>query len=466
MQAKILGQKAVVLGGSMAGLLAARVLSDYFAQVVLVERDNFNPEMTPRKGVPQGRHAHGLLARGLNIINELFPGIREELIKNGAVAVDMGANLYCHIFGGYKVRFPSEFIAISMSRPFLETHVRQQVLAIRNLEVLDETDITGYVTSPDQKQLTGVTIEGRRPGDKPQTITADLVVDATGRGTKTPAWLAQLGFGEVPESEVKMNVGYSTRLYHCAPNDPDKDKVFMILPNVPHNNRLGIAMPIDGNRWIITLSGWGADYPPHDEKGFLEYARSLTTPDIFNLINRLQPAGDITVHRLPSNLRRHYEKMNKLPEGLVVLGDAVCSFNPVYGQGITTASLQALVLRDVLQTQKEGVVGLNRRHFKQVVTVLDMPWSMATGEDFRFPTTTGPKPFGADLLNAYTAYVHRATHQDPEVQRAFLGAMNMITSPFALFKPHIVWRVIKANLSRKKSQPAAVEPSAPALSTR
>lgn len=434
------GRHAVVIGASMSGLLASRVLSAYFDRVTLLERDEVTGEAVPRKGQPHARHLHSLLAQGLAIFERFFPGLREDLCAGGAMLGDMGADMRWHAYGGYRRQFASGMTGVLMTRAFLEQCVRRRVLALPNVTVRSRTDVDQPVDAGGR--ITGVRVDGNGAG--PEVVEADLVVDASGRGTATPKWMEALGYGRPEESAVKINMGYSTRFFHRRPGDLEGAKLVLVSAHLPGIRRSGYVFPVEGDRWMATLGGWGGEYPPADESGFLEHARGLAAPDVHALLSRLEPMSDIVQHRLPSNLRRHYERMRRWPERYLVMGDAVASFNPVYAQGMTSAAMQAAVLDGVLAERGDGLDGLRERYFPAVARVVDMAWRLAVGEDFRALTTSGPKPPGTDMINAYVTRVHRATQSDPAVYRAFLDVMNLVRPASTLLRPRMVWRVMRA----------------------
>jgi flavin-dependent dehydrogenase len=311
-----------------------------------------------------------------------------------------------------------------------------------NVSVLDECNVVRLISGGEPKKVTGIEIERRAHGGHKETLHAELVVDATGRGSAIPKWLAEMGYAAPQETEIKVNVGYATRIYRRGPNDLPEGELLMISPQPPHDKRGGFMFPIEGDRWIVTLGCWSGDYPPTGEAGYLDFARSLASPDIYNLISRLEPLSDILAYRFPCNLRRHYEKLTQFPAGLLVAGDAICSFNPVYGQGMTSAVMQAAALDGVLQTQP-APENLARVFFKEAAKVVDIPWQLAVGEDFRYPETVGRKTPGTDLINRYVERVHKATHSDPVVYGAFLQVMNLLKPPTSLMHPKIMWRVLR-----------------------
>ena len=455
-----LGHHAIVIGGSMAGLLTARILSDHFAQVTILERDKVVDAPEPRKGQPQTRHLHALLAKGLDVMTHYFPDLPQGLTENGAMLADMGDRMRWYAFGGYRTRVQAGLVGALMSRPLLEWQVRRRVLALPNVTLVDEVDVEGLAFSDDLTRVAGVAIMHRTGDRQRASLWATLVVDASGRGTATPRWLEAHGYGKPAESIVKVNMGYATRVYRRRPGDLAGADLLIVSGEAPHDKRAGLVFPIEGDRWICTLAGTAADYPPTDEAGFLEYARSLAAPDVYNLISRLEPLSEILSHRLPSSLRRHYEKMARFPEGLLVLGDAVCSFNPVYGQGMTSATLQAEALDQVL-TARHGhpLTGIAREFFARAAKIVDIPWQMAAGEDFRYPETEGKKAPGTDLLNAYVARVHRATHHDPVVLAEFLKVMNLMLPPTSLMRPAILWRVLRSRGTATTRSLTAMQPA-------
>jgi 2-polyprenyl-6-methoxyphenol hydroxylase-like FAD-dependent oxidoreductase len=443
-------KKALVIGGSMAGLLTARVLSDHFDQVILVERDKMQDRPESRKGQPQTHHIHGLLARGFQVLSHYFPDLREGLQKEGSLVIDGARTMRWYCYGGYRARFELGIDGVISDRCFLEWQVRQRVVALPNVEVLDGYGVNKLLSGKEHRQVVGVEVS--QPGEKEEakTIPADLVVDCSGRGSKSAKWLEELGYPKPPESIVTCGTGYTTRLYHRDPEDPRSADWIFITPEAPREYRAGGALPVEGNRWIVSLGGWHGDHAPGDEAGFLAYAKSLPAPDVYEIASRSRPLSDIFHYKFPASLRRHYERLTQFPEGYLVLGDAVCSFNPLYGQGMTSAALQAAALDSLLQEKHGALPGIAKPYFKRVTKIIDVPWRTAVGEDFRFPETRGKKPMGMDAINWYVAKVHRATHHDPVVGAAFLKVMGMLEPPASLFKPHILWRVLWGNVQKRK----------------
>ncbi|NJK30547.1 MAG: FAD-binding monooxygenase [Acaryochloris sp. SU_5_25] len=443
-------QQAIVIGGSVTGLLATQVLSQHFDQVILIERDKLSDQPESRKGQPQANHLHALLATGKDIMEHYFPGLVESLQQGGATLADFGQAARWHISGDYRLQYESRLTGILMSRPFLESEIRRRVMLLPNLTVLDESRVEELIATAEGSQIVGVRVKCAVEGSDCLTLNANLVVDASGRGSASPRWLMALGYDKPQETIVKVDLGYATRLYRRQASDLTTAKLAIVSADPPHCPRSGVIFPIEGDRWIVTLSGWGGNRPPLDEQGFLDFTHSLPAPDVYNMISGAEPLSKIVGYQYPASLRRHYEKIRRFPTGYLVMGDALCSFDPVYGQGMTSAALQVTVLDELLGTQLDPQ-RLATQFFKRAAKIIDIPWQLSVGEDFRFPTTQGKKALGTDLLNAYVTLVHQATHTDPIVYGAFLRVMNLLAAPSSLFHPQIVWRVFRATGQRKTS---------------
>jgi 2-polyprenyl-6-methoxyphenol hydroxylase-like FAD-dependent oxidoreductase len=448
------GQHAVVIGASMAGLLASRILSDHFQQVTVIERDHLSQDIQPRKGVPQGRHVHILLHKGASIMQELFPDLFPALIHDGSIPIDTVADFHWYNFGAWKPRFTSGITFYSQSRPLLEGHVREQVAARNNVRFLDGCDVVKLRANDDATRITGVQVHHRQGESHEEVLSADLVVDASGRGSQTPQWLAALGYDKVEESIIKVDVGYATRVYRRPEHNNVDHNVLAVYSTPPAGKRAGVLAPIEENRWIVTMIGWIRDYPPDDEAGFLAFARSLPQPDLYEAIQNAEPLTPVAIHKFPANRRRHYERLSSFPEGFVALGDAVCSFNPVYGQGMTAAALEADMLNTLLYRQRErgDITGFSRRFQKKITKIVDAFWLLAASEDFRHPETQGKRPFGVHFLNRYARRIHELSTFDPQVTLLLYQVLQAIKPPMALFSPHILAKVLFKRVPRQSHQ--------------
>ena len=444
-----IGKHAVVLGASMAGLTAARVLADTYERVTVLERDTLPATAAHRKGVPQSRHAHGLLAAGRIALEELFPGLTDELVANGALPGDLQAEARWYNYGLRLCPAPSDLRGIALSRPLLEGCVRERVRALPNVRVVDRCDAAGLVGTPDGRRVRGVRVLQRADGSAEEVIEADLVVDATGRGSRSPVWLEELGYPRPAEDAVRIGVAYASRVYRRRPGHVDGDLAVAVVATVDRP-RGGGMLAMEGDRWMVTLNGYLGDQPPADPEGFTAFAATLPAPDIFEVIRDADPLDDARVTRYPANVRRRYERLDRFPDGYLVVGDAVCAFNPVYGQGMSVAASEALALRECL---RDGPTRLARRFFPEVAAIVDIPWGIAVGADLRFPGIEGARTAKVRLVNAYLAGFHVAAATDPVLGRAFLRVVNLMDRPESLLRPAIAQRVLRGNLRRAATRP-------------
>jgi len=454
-----LGEHAVVLGAGIGGLLAARVLTEHFDRVTVVDRDRLPDGPSPRKGVPQSRHPHGVLARGLEVFEQLLPGLTQDLEDRGALTVDLQTGVRW-INDGHRLRpAPSDIRGIAVSRPLLEERVRARVRALDGVDIRDETDVVGPLT--DGSRVTGVRIRPRREDATEEDLPGNLVVDAGGRGSRTPVWLRELGYPRPAESTVEVGIGYTTRVF--PRNDDDVDGAAAVIIGATRAApRFGAAIAMEGSRWIVMIGGYLGDHAPlEDMASWMDYADSLAAPDIADLLRDRKPIGDPQPYRFQSSVRRHYERLPVFPEGLLVTGDALSSFNPVYAQGMTVAALETLALGASLA---EGTPDLARRFFRRARRIVDLPWDMSTGGDLRFPAVPGPRPARMRAINSYVARVQAAAAEDPAVGRAFLRVANLLDRPQALMKPTTAARVLAAGrrartrVADRRSRPALPRP--------
>ena len=433
------GAHAIVMGGSMAGLLAARVLADYYERVTVIERDNVGTWAEPRKGTPQDRHVHGFWARGLHTVERLFPGITAELHGGGAVPGDAVGDVNWHQFGGLKLRAATGIGATLMTRPFLESHVRRRALKHQAICLLAGTTVTDLTTDEHHRRVRGVYVLGT--GGTREAIEGDLVVDATGRGTQAPRWLEFMGYQRPPETAMRIDLVYATRTFRRLTNRPTIGHIIIGTP--PILRRGGFCFAVEDSRWQVTLVGFLGEEPPTDPEGFADYAGSLPNAEIHDVVRSCEPLDDIRLYKFASNLRRHYERLAAFPEGYLVIGDALCSFNPAYGQGMTVAALEVEALEACLAAGTPPAL-VAPHFFKRAAQVIDVPWRLTSGEDFRFPQVVGRRPPLLSLLNAYVTRVHHAATVDPVVCRAFFEVASLTRRPERLLQPEILWRVLTA----------------------
>ncbi|MFD9415652.1 FAD-dependent oxidoreductase [Streptomyces goshikiensis] len=429
---------AVVLGAGLAGLLAARVLATKFARVTLVERDEL-PQAGPafRPGVPQSRHVHVLWSRGLELMEQMLPGITGKLVAAGAAVLESPRDFLWLSPAGWFDAVPGAEVLLA-GREVIDWTVRQEVLRDGRIRVRAGSPATGLVAGADGRSVTGVRLRDGEP------LAARLVVDATGRTSKTPDWLAALGH-EVPEaSRCDSRLAYSSR-YFETPEDPGRRWRGVYVQGRPDSPRGGVLVPLDGDRWLVTLLGYGSAHaPPTKDEEFLDFARTLRSPALYDAIRDAKPLSSATGFRGTANEWRHYERMERWPAGFIVLGDASCRFNPVYGHGMTVAALAADALAAAIRDLGPAEIpGAARRLQRRTAAAAEVAWQIATSEDQRYPETEGPPPDrAARILQKYMSRVMVGANADPGISAPFFGVLSLSAPPNTLLSPGTVVRVL------------------------
>lgn len=447
-------EHAVVLGAGLGGLLAARVLADTFDRVTVVERDTLPAAARNRQGVPQGRHVHALLPGGSNAIEELFPGLPEELVAGGASKISDYTRLRFLPDGTHRL---SPLLRVEPvyqpSRPMLEAGVRARVRDLPNVAIVEGYDIIGLTVGagPDGDRVTGARVV-RRGAPNEETLPADLVVDSTGRGARTPAWLDELGYGRPAEEEVVIDVRYASRLVRLEPGAVPEQLV-VIGANADRPGGMALAAYED-DTWLFTVSGFAGHHIEPDHERMLAYVAGFAPPHVVAALRAARPLSDVATFRFRANRRRRYDRMRRFPRGLLVFGDAMCSFNPVYGQGMSVAALEAIELRDCL---RRGDRDLARRFFRAAARPIDVAWRLTVGADLALPQVAGPRPRSVRLVRAYVGHLLVAAEHDPVVAARFLRVSAFLEKPPRLMTPPIVARVIAGNRSARR---LAAAPSA------
>ena len=446
---------AVVVGASMAGLVAARALVNHFEHVTIVERDVLPDGPVIRAGVPQARHVHVLLLRGAGLLEELFPGLDAELTAAGAPLIDWTTDARLFNFGSWKQHFPSGLTTHQASRELLEWTIRGRILAYPGVRFVDQTDVTGLVID-ERGRASGVRVRPRsRPtdpdaangaDDEDKILAADLVVSAAGREGRGSQWLAALGYPEPPVTRVNSHLGYATRSYQ-PPDVFTAEWKALIVAATPPASRGAVLMPLEGGRWIVTLAGSAGDYPPTDEPGFLAFLRSLPTPMLADALEGATPTSGIVGYRRTENMLHDYAKLDRYVEGFVSLGDAVCALNPVYGQGMTVSAHAATLLDGCLRERPDSadgdMTGLARRFHRRLAKVIADPWLLATGEDLRYPETTGAEPtLAMRITRPYLDQVMMLSRDDRAAYRTVVEVLHLLKPPRSLFRPGILARVL------------------------
>lgn len=433
----------VVIGASMAGLLAARVLSDNYEQVTLIEKDKLPKTNVNRKGVPQGKHTHVLLERGRKVLEKYLPGLTDELIRLGAVRIsDVSSEVAWFHSGGFHKQGTSDLTGLGVSRPTLENSVRTRVLSIPNIEVIEDCSVTGLSFSNNNQRVNGVYYKTYSDNGPDEMKQSDLVIDTTGRGSRSPSWLEQAGYNQPEAEEVKIRMGYVTCYYPRKPDHiPGMNAVIFLAD--PPSRRMGILLAQDGNRWVVTIGGYLGDHAPLDYQGFLESIKNLPAKIIYNVIKNETPLTEPVSYNFVSNLRRRYENLSHFPGGFLVFGDAVCSFNPIYGQGMTVAALETEQLE---RSIKENPDNIAESFFNSAAKIVDLSWNTAVGGDLSYPEIQGKRTLMTKFFNWYINKLHTAAQYDAEVSIAFLKVINMVAAPPSILTPRIMLRILKNNL--------------------
>ena len=453
----LLGQHAVVIGGSVTGLITARVLADHFTHVTVLDRDDIDEYPAIHKSIPQGNHYHAVLLGGQQVLASLYPGFLAILRSFGAVPIRIGEEMVWYLPDGKAysasatpMRTPQYlgFEVHSQSRGVIEHCVRKCTLALANVKCESGRVVQGLLY--ENKHVHGVRYAH---AGKVEALAADLVVDAGGRGSHAPRWLTALGFQPPRETAIGVDIGYASTKYRvpAAYDEPERMQVFLGPP--PQFTNGAILGEIENHTWHVTLVGRFGQYPPTDEAGFLAFAKSLHTPRLYNLLKDAERVADLVQYRFPSSLRRHYEHLTAFPEGFLVLGDAICSFNPVYGQGMSVAALQVRALQQLLTergAEAHGLNGLALAFFPQAAEVILTPWALAVGQDLAYPQTTGERPPNMAESAQYFAALNAVALEDREVHR-LLGEVFQLAKPLSVLMEEPLRNRVLAQLQKQVS---------------
>lgn len=433
------GKHAVVIGASMGGLLAARALTEHFERVTILERDHLPQIGHNRKGVPQGQHAHGLLGRGREVMEQFFPGLTQDLVAQGALSGDTQDIVRWYAGGAVLASGQSGLVGLAVSRPLLEGYIRQRLMALPEIGLIENCEVLGLTHSEDFSRVTGLRVLQRSLGGSEEHWKADLVLDASGRGSQSPRWLEAMGYLKPEEERIRIDVVYASAHFRRLPDERNS----VVVARSEYCPRGAAMIAQEGDRWILSIGGFLGDHPPTDLEGFRAYALELPSPEVHAVVNRGELLGEIVAFKYPASLRRHYQKLSRFPQGYLVFGDALCSFNPVYGQGMTSAALQALALRLELA---RGTQQLARRFFRAASAVVDTPWQIAAGNDLNDPRIEGQRTPKMRFVNWYLGKMFPVAQHDPAVAKAFLKVTNLVAPPPSLMMPAIALRVLWGNI--------------------
>jgi 2-polyprenyl-6-methoxyphenol hydroxylase-like FAD-dependent oxidoreductase len=437
----LIGKQAVVVGAGMAGLAAARALADYFEHVVVLERDTLPLDASHRSGTPQSRHVHGLLGGGQGALGDLFPGFEHDLAAAGAVQLRVGLDVRIET-PGYDP-FPRRdlgWIAYSMSRPLIESIVRERVERHPNITICQRCRARFVVPTSDGAGVAALHFEN---GDgKSETLPADLVVDASGRGNLTSAFSVRLRQPE--ETVIGVDIGYATAVFAIPDDHPADWKGVRTVGLASQRTGGGLMLPLEGDRWMLTLGGRRGDKPSGDWAGFMAYAQKLRTPTIYDAVERAERLGEVARFGFPASVCRHFEQLEAFPRGLLPFGDAICRFNPIYGQGMSVAAQEACLLHQLLRKRAETadpLAGLASAFFTGAGALIDTPWTLAAVADFAFPGTDGQRPEDFEDRLAFGKALNQLAASDPAVHKLTAEVQHLLKPRGVLRDPDLVERV-------------------------
>lgn len=445
---------AVVVGASLAGMLAAHALSRRFDRVIVLERGEVVSGVEPRRAVPQERHVHMLLQRGKNVLEAMIPGFLEELERRGAVVADASRDVQLYHRDRWKQRFETGIQTHYCTRGLIDHVIRERLRENPKIEIRSDTRITSLVRSETKLAVIGV---HAITGGQPDQVLGDLVIDASGRGSQASRWLEELGCPAVRVSEVTSKLGYGTRVYQRRREYDHDWKAMMVMPTPPASRRMGVLSPVEGDRWMVTTGGWLGECPGPSEAEFLAFLQSLPDPAIYDVVRDATPLSDVSIYRMPGGIRRHYEELSAWPAGFLVIGDALCSLNPIYGQGMTVGALEVEELGSGVDAwlaagaTAEATRALQRR----IAAHVDVPWQMAEAEDLRFPEVAGARTWKLKLQHSYGAMVAEASSVDEVVCKRLLEVINLVEPPARLMTPQIQARVLTTAARLRWSPPPA-----------
>ncbi len=458
MGAKV-GDRAVVLGGSITGLFAASALTDAYREVVLVDRDKLVGVTEWRRGAPQTRHINGLLARGHQALEEMFPEITREMVDDGIPLSDLAGTVRWYFHGKRLKQVRAGLTCVAATRPVMEYYVRRRVEALPNVRFMEHCDIVGLVTTPDRSRVTGARICRRGKGGKEEVLDADLLIDATGRGSRTPLWLEQLGYSRVNEQGMRVGLGYASRHYRLRSDPFGSDHSInpVASPTLP---RGAIFTKTDSGKVELTTYGILGDHPPTDPDGFNAFVKTLAAPEIFEAIIDAEPLDDVALFRFPTTMWRRYDLLPSLPDRFLIMGDAVCTPNPVYAQAQTLASLEALALRDHLR----GGPPDPRVFQHDVATIVSPVWEMTTSVDLSFPGVKGHRTLKIKFGNWLMRRLQEAATKDAKFTAAFMRVAGLVEAPETLMRPNLIFSVLRH--AWRKPKPSMPRPAAPEAEAR
>jgi 2-polyprenyl-6-methoxyphenol hydroxylase-like FAD-dependent oxidoreductase len=437
-----IGATAVVIGAGMGGLSAAAVLAGFFKQVIVLERDELSDQVRPRTGIPQGKHAHAILASGLGALTTLLPGLDKSLLAAGAVPVTAGLDLLVERPGFDP--FPQRDMGwqtVSASRPMLEVTVRQHVARLPQVQLRPHCTVQDLIASPDGQAVLGITL--KNADGQVETLHTDLVVDASGRAAPTLAFLSAHGHALPEESSIGVDMAYASCVFAMPHDAPSHWKALMHMPDMKAGALAGLLLPIEGRRWLVSIGAAHGGELPADYDSFMTCVQSLRTPTLYEALRHAERESEIARFAFPASIRRHVERLTTFPRGLLPLGDSICRFNPIYGQGMSVAATQAVALQGLLRdsmaqgNQPHALNELAPAFFQAVQPLLETPWAVAN-MDFVYPQTRGERPADLEMTLRFVAALTRVAAREPAVHKVMLQVQHLMRPRSAYQDPAVM----------------------------
>jgi 2-polyprenyl-6-methoxyphenol hydroxylase-like FAD-dependent oxidoreductase len=437
-------EKAVIIGGGISGKLAARVLSDFFQEVLIIERDQKPEGPLPRKGVPQGEHIHALLHAGESGLESLFPGITEKFYSSGAIKINSTKDLAWFHHGVWKLRYNGEYTTTLQTRPHLEWHIDQYIKRIPNVTLSYNQTVQKFVYREEENRIVGVEIKDE--GGLNKTITADLIVDASGVSSLSSKWLNKRGL-HIPEEKVNIGLTYVSKTFQQPENRNTDWSIKLVYPNPPIEKMGGTISMIEGNRYIVTLIGYHNVFNEKeiigDNNGFINLTKKLPKPDIYQEIKDAKELSSTSIYRVPQIVWRKIHNAKNLPDGLLLIGDTICRIDPVFGQGMSISVLEAVALQQLFRKDYKSLKSITNDFHKEAARIISPIWNIVITEDFRYPETEGKKPVGLTFQQWYAKNIFLLSAQNKEIYNSFIKVMNLISPITTLMRPRILKKVMK-----------------------
>ncbi|WP_242250606.1 FAD-dependent oxidoreductase [Bacillus cereus group sp. BfR-BA-01379] len=437
--------KAIVIGGSIAGKLAAKALSTTFKEVIIIEAGERWDGKASRKRVPQSSHPHVLLKGGEKAIEELFPAITNELIEAGSIVNNFTRDIKWHQFGLWKQQFIGKVQMVQQSRFLLEWHIQKRLDDVSNVTTKYRTLVEGLLVDRKLNKVCGVKAKCLETSSQ-EEIQADIVVDASGFGSKSIAWLRENNI-EVQEEKVRIDLFYATRMFKLKENEKLDCCNILMSPSFPDNPYGVLIQTIEDHRYFVTFSGYANEKAPQTDEEFYNFAVNLSISTVTDFLNKAEAISDIKTYKIPFQVRRRFDLVNDLPERLLVVGDAHCRFDPVFGQGVSVAAMEAHQLQLLLHRKPKLDKAFTQHFYKETDHIIQTPWEMTTTEISRHPQLKRELTIKQKFQLWYTKQIYQLSATDSDVYIRLVRVMNLIRSPLHLFHPKVLLAVL---LKRKK----------------